>query len=238
MTAGKRDLPASVSARLLHRAKQTGRDYQEVFVAYCIERLLYRVGASALRDAFVLKGAMLLRVWSERPYRATRDLDLLRRGDGSLEALRADLEVICSLPVEPDGITFDCASMKVEAIRAADEYVGTRVTLVAWCGKARLPLQVDIGVGDSVWPAPQPCFYPALLDAPAPDVLAYPREAVVAEKLEAIVVLGDRNSRIKDISTCTTSGVVSRLTGRRCRSPCGGPSRDAARRCRPTCRSA
>ena len=41
-------------------------------------------------------------------------------------------------------------------------------------------------------------MYPALLDLPAPDVLTYPREAVIAEKLEALVVLGDRNSRIKD----------------------------------------
>ena len=55
-----------------------------------------------------------------------------------------------------------------------------------------------MGLGDSVWPAPRSCAYPALLDFPAPEVLVYPREAVVAEKLEALVVLGDRNSRIKD----------------------------------------
>jgi len=61
-----------------------------------------------------------------------------------------------------------------------------------------LTLQIDMGLGDSVWPAPQPCAYPTLLDFPPPSVLAYPREAVVAEKLEAMVVLGDRSSRIKD----------------------------------------
>jgi len=55
-----------------------------------------------------------------------------------------------------------------------------------------------MGVGDAVWPPARSCAYPTLLDLPAPDVLAYPREAVVAEKLEALVVLGDRNSRIKD----------------------------------------
>ena len=65
-------------------------------------------------------------------------------------------------------------------------------------GSARLVLQIDMGAGDSVWPAPQSCNYPTLLEFPAPRVLAYPREAVIAEKLEAMVVLGDRNSRIKD----------------------------------------
>jgi hypothetical protein len=93
---------------------------------------------------------------------------------------------------------FDSASIRIEAIRAEDEYAGTRATLLARCGTARLTLQIDMGLGDSVWPAPRTCAYPALLDFPPPQVLAYPREAVIAEKLEALVVLGDRNSRIKD----------------------------------------
>ncbi len=198
MTAEKRNLPASVAARLLDRARQTGDEYQTLLTAYCFERFLYRLGVSELRDRFVLKGAMLLRVWSDQPYRATRDLDLLRQGEGSFDAIRADLEAICAMPVDPDGIEFDAGAIRIEAIRAEDEYAGTRAALPARCGSARLPLQIDMGLGDSVWPAPQPCAYPALLDFPAPDVLAYPREAVVAEKLEALVVLGDRNSRIKD----------------------------------------
>ncbi len=198
MTGDKRNLAASVAARLLNRAKQTGDDYQTLLTGYCLERFLYRLGRSELRDRFVLKGAMLLRLWSDQPYRATRDLDLLRMGDGSFDAILADLQAICSVPVEADGIDFDAGAIRIEAIRAEDEYAGTRAVLPARCGSARLPLQIDMGLGDSVWPAPQLCAYPALLDFPAPEVFAYPREAVVAEKLEALVVLGDRNSRIKD----------------------------------------
>jgi len=98
----------------------------------------------------------------------------------------------------PDAVSFDGERMSIESIRAEDEYGGTRATLPARCGKARLMLQIDMGLGDAVWPAPQPCTYPTLLDFPAPALLAYPRETVVAEKLEAMIVLGDRNSRIKD----------------------------------------
>ena len=198
MTPGKRDLPASVAARLLNRAKQTGDVYQTLLTSFCFERFLYRLGKSEVRERFVLKGAMLLRLWSDQPYRATRDLDLLRKGDGSFEAIRADLRTICAVPVQPDAVSFDADAVEVESIRAEDEYAGTRATLPARCGTARLSLQIDMGLGDSVWPAPRPCAYPALLDFPPPEVLAYPREAVVAEKLEALVVLGDRNSRIKD----------------------------------------
>ncbi|MCC6245089.1 MAG: nucleotidyl transferase AbiEii/AbiGii toxin family protein [Gemmatimonadaceae bacterium] len=192
------NVAASVMARLLTRAKANGDDYQLLVTAYALERLLYRIGQSPVRDRFVLKGAMLLRLWSEQPYRATRDLDLLRRGDASFDAIRADLEVIVKTTVPDDGITFDATKVALEPIRADNEYAGTRATIPARCGKARLMLQVDLGVGDAVWPEPKVRQYPALLDAPAPNVLAYERETVVAEKLEAIVVLGERNSRIKD----------------------------------------
>jgi hypothetical protein len=198
MTGAKKNLAASIAARLLNRARLTGDDFPTVLTGYCFERFLYRLGASRFRDRFVLKGAMLLRLWSDQPYRATRDLDLLRRGDGSFEAIRGDLRSICATPVEPDAMVFDTDAIRIETIRAEDEYAGARVTLPARCGTARLMLQIDMGLGDAIWPTPTPCAYPTLLDFPAPDVLAYPRETVVAEKLEAMVVLGDRNSRIKD----------------------------------------
>ena len=194
----KADLAASVAARLLNRAKETGDEHQSLLTSYCLERFLYRLGASDRRDRFVLKGAMLLRVWSDQPYRATGDLDLLRRGDGTPDAIRDDLRAIATTPVEPDGATFDGGRIRLEPIRAEDEYAGTRATLPARSGKARLMLQIDMGLGDAVWPPAQACIYPTLLEFPAPEVLAYPREAVIAEKLEAMVVLGDRNSRIKD----------------------------------------
>lgn len=194
----KTNLAASVAARLQNRAKQFGDDYQMLLTSYCLERFLYRLGASDRRDRFVLKGAMLLRLWSDRPYRATVDLDLLRRGDRAFEAIRGDIRAILATPVPSDAVTFDSDAIHLEPIRSADEYAGTRATLPARCGTARLMLQVDMGLGDSVWPLPQPCTYPTLLDFPAPHLLVYPREAVVAEKLEAMVVLGDRNSRIKD----------------------------------------
>lgn len=196
--SGKTNLAASVAARLLNRARKTGDDYQTLLTSYALERFLYRLGASDLRNRFVLKGAMLLRLWSDRPYRATLDLDLLRRGDGAFDAIRGDLRAIVATSVPLDAVDFEAEHIGIEAIRAEDEYAGTRATLPAHCGKARLMLQIDMGLADAVWPAPQACTYPTLLDFPAPELLAYPREAVVAEKLEAMVVLGDRNSRIKD----------------------------------------
>jgi hypothetical protein len=124
---GKANLAASVLARLLNRAKQTGDDYQTLLSSYCIERFLFRLGASDLRNRFLLKGAMLLRVWTDQPYRATRDLDLLRRGEGNIEAIGDDLHAIIATPVPPDAVDFDGSRIRLKAIRAEDEYVGPRL---------------------------------------------------------------------------------------------------------------
>jgi hypothetical protein len=176
----------------------TGDDYQTLVTLYASERFLYRLGVSPVRDRFVLKGAILLRVWSRQPYRTTRDLDLLHRGEGSPEAIRADIAAVLATEVEPDGLDFDATSIRIETIRPEDEYAGVRATMTVRCGTLRTTLQVDVGVGDAVWPPPSRSRIPGLLDLPEADVLTYSPESVVAEKLEAIVVLGDRNTRIKD----------------------------------------
>jgi len=193
-----RNPAASVLALLLKEAKRAGDDYQVLLNAYICERFLYRLGFSSMRDRFVLKGALLLRIWSHQPYRATRDLDLLRRGNGTPEAIHADIEAICRTEVDPDGIEFDPSSIRSESVRLEDEYAGMRFKILVRCSSARVTFQLDIGVGDSVWPEPKMQDYPSLLDFPAPLILAYPPESVVAEKFESIVVLGERNSRIKD----------------------------------------
>ena len=78
------------------------------------------------------------------------------------------------------------------------EYQGQRVTLLAFLGKARIPVRVDVGFGDVVTPKATMISYPTLLEFPAPRVRACPRETVVAEKLQAMVMLGIANSRMKD----------------------------------------
>ena len=198
MVASKRDMAASVLARLLDQARKTGDDYQNLVTRYLTERFLHRLEISRFHDRFVLKGAVLLRVWSSQPYRATRDLDLLHRGDGSPEVIRAEIAEILATEVAPDGVVFDPASIRIQAIRPEDDYAGLRATIGVRCGTYRSTFQVDVGVADAVWPVPTRCPVPCLLGMPEPSVLAYSRDSVVAEKLEAIIVLGDRNTRIKD----------------------------------------
>jgi hypothetical protein len=72
------------------------------------------------------------------------------------------------------------------------------VNISAFLGKARIPIQIDVGFGDVVIPGPRKIAFPSLLGMPQPEIFAYTRESVVAEKVEAMVTLGEANSRIKD----------------------------------------
>jgi hypothetical protein len=94
---------------------------------------------------------------------------------------------------------FDPDSVNVTEIRKEASYDGLRVKFIGTLGKARCPMQLDVGYGDAVIPGPEEADYPTLLDdLPGPRLRVYPREAVVAEKLEAIIKLGMVNSRMKD----------------------------------------
>lgn len=100
--------------------------------------------------------------------------------------------------MENDGLAFDPATVTAGRIKEDQEYEGVRVGCVAKLGQARIDLQVDVGFGDAVTPAPVTVRYPGLLDLPVPELAAYPRETVVAEKFQAMVALGIANSRMKD----------------------------------------
>lgn len=192
------DMAASVRARLLARAKEHGEDFQLTLVRYAVERFLYRLGKSVHRDAFVLKGAMLFALWSEQPFRATGDLDLLGLGSVGERRVKAMVEDLTALKVDSDGVTFDTSQLRIEKMNIQEEYKGVRLAFLARIGNVRIPMKIDIGFGDVVTPAPVDLDYPTMLDLPAPSVRAYPVETVIAEKFQAMVELGIRNSRMKD----------------------------------------
>lgn len=194
----KKNLPASVRQRLLTLSQRRKEPYDLVLVRFGIERLLYRLSRSRHADKFLLKGAMLFAIWSDGTHRPTRDVDLLGFGASDAEELKHLFTELCELSVEPDGLLFLPESVEASPIREEAAYPGIRVTLEARLENARVSIQVDIGFGDIVTPAPEEVRFPALLDFTAPLLRAYPIYTVVAEKLEASVRLGEANTRMKD----------------------------------------
>ena len=194
----RKNVAASVRRRLLNLRETQGGDYNTLLTQYAIERFLYRLSKSELVEHFILKGAMLFRVWSGVLHRPTKDLDLLGRGDPSSSAVADTIRRVIATAVEDDGLTFDPSSLEAREIREEPEYGDVRVRLVALLGNARIPMQIDVGFGDAVTPEAQIQTYPTLLGMDAPHLRMYPPETVIAEKIEAAVTLGMTNSRMKD----------------------------------------
>jgi predicted nucleotidyltransferase component of viral defense system len=192
-----KNLAASIRARLLSLAQSKGENYQRVLGSYAIERFLYRLGRSPYRDKFVLKGATLFTLWTGHTHRPTKDLDLLGNGASSIGEMEQTIRAICDTHQE-DGIVFDSHSVEATKIKEDDEYDGVRVKFQAQLAGARIPMQVDIGFGDAVYPEPELASFPVLLPMEAPLIRAYPREAAIAEKFHAMVALDIRNSRMRD----------------------------------------
>ncbi len=193
-----KNITASVHQRIVNLARAQNSDANLLFTRYGLERFLYRLSRSPHADSFVLKGAMLFFVWTGTASRPTRDLDLLAHISPDAEEIRRVFRNICLTTVEDDALEFQPAAMEIQATQELRRFGGFRVSIPALLGKVRLQVQVDLGFGDTVTPAPKRIIYPTLLDQPAPQLAAYPMETVIAEKTEAIVKLGLTNTRTKD----------------------------------------
>ena len=212
MTARKpTHLAASVRQRLLNRARAEGRPFQELATRFAMERFLFRLGRSPHAARFVLKGGLMTLTWAGEHARVTRDIDLLGWGVNSVEAVTQRLHDVLAVDAD-DGVVFDRASLAGSQITVESSYVGVRVTFAADLGGMRLKMQVDVGFGDAIVPAPDWVDYPELLDLGAPRVLGYPPEATLAEKLHAIVDLQLMNSRMKDYYDLWTAARVGNTT--------------------------
>ncbi|HCM27802.1 MAG: hypothetical protein A2Z99_01550 [Treponema sp. GWB1_62_6] len=194
-TSGK---AASVHDRLLAIARKNGSDFNLILSRYVLERFLYRISTSRYKDRFLLKGALLFCLWYDTPSRPTRDADLLGIDALEAEAMMAVFREICAIECD-DGMNYRSDSIRATEIREDARYGGIRIEFKGMLGNARCAVQIDVGFGDVVTPEPTEVSFPLLLpDNPAPIIKAYPKETVIAEKLEAIVSLGMVNSRMKD----------------------------------------
>jgi predicted nucleotidyltransferase component of viral defense system len=163
-----------------------------------MERFLYRLSQSAHAERFVLKGALMLRVWRSPEYRPTMDIDVLGIASNEEAGIVLQIRDILAANVVIDGLAFDTDSIQAERIVEDADYEGIRIRFLATLGSAKIHMRIDIGFGDVVYPDPEESDLPTLLDFPPPRLLCYSRESSISEKFEAMVKLGALNSRMKD----------------------------------------
>ena len=198
MAKGNTNLAASVHQRLLNKARESSRPFNEILQYFAIERFIYRLSKSLHADQFILKGALMFSAWCGPASRPTMDIDLLGKIDNQLNTITTVMKDACLTDVEPDGISFNADTVEAVRITEDAEYEGVRVRVLGSLGKARISIQIDIGFGDVIVPDAGTVSYPAILDFPAPVLKGYTMESTIAEKFQSMVKLGVLNSRMKD----------------------------------------
>ena len=193
-----KNIEASVKALLQNKARETNRPFAEVLQYYGMERFLYRFSRSKYTDRFVLKGALLFTVWQIPERRTTLDIDFLARYDNRVASIEVVMREVCNVSVDPDGLVFDSKNVQGHKIKEDADYEGVRVKFLGFLERSRIPMQIDVGFGDIVYPKTKVIDYPVILDFPKPHLKGYPPESVISEKFEAMVKLGLLNSRMKD----------------------------------------
>ena len=195
----KKNIVASVKGRLLHIARSEGKSHQLLLLRYFQERFLYRISQSKYKHHFCLKGAAFLYALEGERSRVTKDIDFLGLElDPTHRALRAAITHICEQPYKEDGVTFNLDSLSTEDIIKDGNYRGVRIGVTAHLHRTKQRLQIDIGFGDKVVPAPIKMTYPVILDMEPPVLYTYSIESAIAEKFEAMIDLGEMNTRMKD----------------------------------------
>ena len=189
----------SIKDRLKNQAVSSGKTFQEALTAYGLERTVYRLSVSEYVERFTLKGGIFLyALFGGQFARATSDIDLLARNmPNDSEEMKRVFEQIFAIECD-DALRYDLSTLDVVDITEFKEYHGVNVSIMAYLDRSKVPVSIDIGFGDVVYPDKVKMDFPVMLDMEAPEIYAYSIASVISEKFEAIVSLGDANSRYKD----------------------------------------
>lgn len=189
----------SVKDRLKNQATASGSAFQELLLSYGLERTVYRLSMSEYKERFTLKGGIFLYALFDGEFaRATRDIDFLAKDmSNNVEDMKKVFEAIFTIECD-DALRFDLGTLDVKDITEFKEYHGVSVSIIAYLDRTKVPVSIDIGFDDIIYPDRVKMDFPVLLDMEVPEIFAYSISSVISEKFEAIVSLGDANSRYKD----------------------------------------
>jgi len=205
---------SSVKDRLLNKSRETGKTFQEYLILYGLERTIYRISISHYANYFTLKGGIFLYALFSGDYaRSTIDIDFLARNiENDLDNMKSIFTEIFSIPAN-DPIVFDLDSLSIKSITEFKKYHGVNISIMGYLDKTKLPVSIDIGFDDIIYPGRVEMDFPVVLGNDAPHIYAYSIYSCIAEKFEAIVSLGYDNSRFKDFYDIYIIATTNSLIG-------------------------
>jgi hypothetical protein len=199
MKESPKNIAASIQARLRNESMRLGKPFAETLQYFAMERFLYRLSKTRYASKFVLKGGLLFHAWNLPLRRPTKDIDFRGYIDNSHQNIVQIISAVIAEPVPEDGLKFNVDTLTIEETQIDADYQGIRVKFGGQLGRARIPMQLDIGFSDKINPKAETIDYPGLLpELKGVRLKGYPKESVISEKFHAMIYLGEINSRWKD----------------------------------------
>jgi predicted nucleotidyltransferase component of viral defense system len=193
-----KDMGSSVLARLKNKARKTNKNYQQIIQLFMQEELLRRLAKSKYANDLILKGGLLIYAITKFESRETIDIDFeIKDRASSIENVKKMVDEILVTPTENDYVVYEAKGF--EKISSQRKYPGISFQIIGHINQVRVPINVDIGIGDVIVPGVEKRkFIPQLEGFDSPEIATYSIESTVAEKFEAILRRVDLNSRMKD----------------------------------------
>lgn len=192
------DKAASVLAKLKNKAKASGISYQQCLQLFFQEEFLRKLAGSKYADNFILKGGLFIYTLTNFESRATVDVDFLMRGLNN-DLARMDEIIADILAVDTGNDFVEFKASKTEPIALQRKYHGVSTQITGHIKNVRVPFNVDIGVGDVIFPkAERRNIQTQLADFEKPEILTYSIESTIAEKFDAILQRFELTGRMKD----------------------------------------
>lgn len=193
------NIAISIKAKLLNLAKLENINYQTILIRFFHERFLLRLAQSKYPLNLILKGGNFVYAMHGNKARPTTDIDLAGANISSSEKkILSIVKEIAEIKID-DGVIFNTSEITTMPIAEQNQYHGVRIKFEAKLDSIKQNIQIDVGFGDKITPRPIQIKYPILLqDMAHPIIMSYNIETTIAEKLHAIYLLGDFNSRLKD----------------------------------------
>lgn len=193
-----KDPSTSIKDRLKNYAISENIEFNYALRMFAMSQFLHRLSISAYNERFVIKGGMAIYAQNFPLLRTTKDIDFLSLKYKTKDELEKVIKGICKIQTE-DGLIFDTSNIKFEEKDSDSENPNFRIKFQATLSSAIIPMVIDIGIGDEIFPDAELKEMPPILkELPRTSVYIYPLESIVSEKLQIMARFGLFDFRFRD----------------------------------------
>lgn len=186
----------SIKDRLKQKRQELGVNSNILLRKFLIDGFLLSLSESNYSSSFVWKGGFVLSAITGIDKRTTVDIDTV------VDGISLDRETLSKIVKDiiqsnpNNNITYTLVS--IEPIQEEKDYSGLRIKIKASLSNLNDTFHIDIATGEKLKLSAVKYSYRPILEKQPINIMIYPPERILAEKLQTLLTRGLANTRMKD----------------------------------------